>query len=354
MEMLIVLVVLVGIALVAVGRGGALREDDPDRVDTRVPAPGEQVLPESVDAIRFGLAFRGYRMDEVDDALDRLRDEIAVLRAHRDTPAATLTTASAAVQEPAPAAAPDPMGQPYPAPIPQPASRFAPIDGPSVWAPPPTPPPSAPAPAAWQPEPAPELDPEETDSEPVLDAAAVPEEEPELDATPAEEPSTPPSWAQWAPATAPLETMPEPAAPLDVEPPPAAPTAAEAWALDPLHAAHPGPEAAELEPAELEPAELEPAEPEAAADETTTGEPAPVEPADEAPVDQTAELDDADLAESAEVTQDEAGGPIAWEREEPAAELRPATVQQPAVTDESQPPAAPAWGTLPPDEPPRA
>ncbi|MDX6274383.1 MAG: hypothetical protein QOJ92_1593 [Frankiales bacterium] len=342
MEMLIVLVVLVGIALVAVGRGGALREDDPDRVDTRVPAPGEQVLPESVDAIRFGLAFRGYRMDEVDDALDRLRDEIAVLRAHRDTPAATLTTASAAVQEPAPAAAPDPMGQPYPAPIPQPASRFAPIDGPSVWAPPPTPPPSAPAPAAWQPEPepapAPELDPEETDSEPVLDAA-VPEEEPELDATPAEEPSTPPSWAQWAPATAPLETMPEPAAPLDVEPPPAAPTAAEAWALDPLHAAHPGPEAAELEPAE----------PEAAADETTAGEPAPVEPADEAPVDQTAELD-----ESAEVTQDEAGAPIAWEREEPAAEVRPAPVQQPAVTDEPQPPAAPAWGTLPPDEPPRA
>ena len=78
--MLILLAILVGIALVAVGRGGALRDDHPDRVDTRIPPPGQPVLPEAVDAIRFGLAFRGYRMDEVDDALDRLRDEIALLR----------------------------------------------------------------------------------------------------------------------------------------------------------------------------------------------------------------------------------------------------------------------------------
>jgi DivIVA domain-containing protein len=30
-----------------------------------------------VDRIRFSLGFRGYRMDQVDDVLERLRDRIA-------------------------------------------------------------------------------------------------------------------------------------------------------------------------------------------------------------------------------------------------------------------------------------
>jgi DivIVA domain-containing protein len=34
------------------------------------------MTPNDVDALRFGLAFRGYRMDQVDDALDRLREEL--------------------------------------------------------------------------------------------------------------------------------------------------------------------------------------------------------------------------------------------------------------------------------------
>ncbi|GAB2739776.1 DivIVA domain-containing protein [Sinomonas soli] len=38
----------------------------------------EHPNPEDVDAVRFALAFRGYRMDQVDEVLARLRDRIGV------------------------------------------------------------------------------------------------------------------------------------------------------------------------------------------------------------------------------------------------------------------------------------
>jgi DivIVA domain-containing protein len=54
--------------------------------------PAGRIPPEAVDRTRFGLAFRGYRMAEVDDVLDRLRDELAgrdaeidALRGHTET-----------------------------------------------------------------------------------------------------------------------------------------------------------------------------------------------------------------------------------------------------------------------------
>lgn len=37
----------------------------------------EDVLPADVDRIRFSLGLRGYRMDQVDHVLDRLRDQLA-------------------------------------------------------------------------------------------------------------------------------------------------------------------------------------------------------------------------------------------------------------------------------------
>ncbi|MGW9414425.1 DivIVA domain-containing protein [Arthrobacter cupressi] len=33
--------------------------------------------PSDVDAVRFGLGLRGYRMDQVDEVLDELRDQLA-------------------------------------------------------------------------------------------------------------------------------------------------------------------------------------------------------------------------------------------------------------------------------------
>jgi DivIVA domain-containing protein len=73
--LLVVLAVIAGIALVAAGRGGSLPEVEPDR-SPRGRLPSGDITREQVDGLRFTLALRGYRMDEVDEVLDRLVDEI--------------------------------------------------------------------------------------------------------------------------------------------------------------------------------------------------------------------------------------------------------------------------------------
>lgn len=49
------------------------------------------LAPADVDKLRFALGLRGYRMDQVDEVLDRLRDEIAL----KDARIAELETAIA-------------------------------------------------------------------------------------------------------------------------------------------------------------------------------------------------------------------------------------------------------------------
>jgi len=73
--LLVVLAVIGGIAVVAAGRGGSLPEPDPDRATTGTLADDE-VDRTHVDGLRFTLAVRGYRMDEVDEVLDKLVDEL--------------------------------------------------------------------------------------------------------------------------------------------------------------------------------------------------------------------------------------------------------------------------------------
>jgi DivIVA domain-containing protein len=70
-----VLVVLAmgGIAVVAAGRGTPLAPAYDDRPDATVPA-GE-LGADALRRVRFSLAFRGYRMSEVDALLDRLARE---------------------------------------------------------------------------------------------------------------------------------------------------------------------------------------------------------------------------------------------------------------------------------------
>lgn len=72
-----VLVVLAmgAIAMLAAGRGEPMAPAYDDRPDTRVP--GDRPLT-GVDlrAVRFPLAFRGYRMAEVDALLERLAAEL--------------------------------------------------------------------------------------------------------------------------------------------------------------------------------------------------------------------------------------------------------------------------------------
>ncbi|HEX4698275.1 MAG TPA: DivIVA domain-containing protein [Actinomycetes bacterium] len=73
--LLVVLAVIGGIAVVAAGRGGSLGEPDPDRATTG-SLPDDEVDRSHVDGLRFTLALRGYRMDEVDAVLDKLVDEL--------------------------------------------------------------------------------------------------------------------------------------------------------------------------------------------------------------------------------------------------------------------------------------
>jgi DivIVA domain-containing protein len=72
-----VLIVLAmgGVALLAAGRGRPLAEDYGDRPDSLVPVDGP-VQADHLRRIRFSLAFRGYRMAEVDELLDRLAREL--------------------------------------------------------------------------------------------------------------------------------------------------------------------------------------------------------------------------------------------------------------------------------------
>ena len=64
------------VALLAVGRLGELPDVDPDRPPTAMPED-RPVGPADVDAVRFTVGMRGYRMDEVDEVLDRLASEVA-------------------------------------------------------------------------------------------------------------------------------------------------------------------------------------------------------------------------------------------------------------------------------------
>jgi DivIVA domain-containing protein len=70
----IVVAVIGGVAVVAAGRGGTMAESFDDRPDARVPAEGPLTTAD-LRQVRFGTAFRGYRMSEVDALLDRLAAE---------------------------------------------------------------------------------------------------------------------------------------------------------------------------------------------------------------------------------------------------------------------------------------
>lgn len=70
----VVAVLLMGaIAVVAAGRGGSLPEAYDDRRDVRVP--DRALGGDDLRRVRFSLAFRGYRMSEVDTLLARLADQ---------------------------------------------------------------------------------------------------------------------------------------------------------------------------------------------------------------------------------------------------------------------------------------
>ena len=72
---ILVVLAMGGIAVVAAGRGTPMAPAYDDRPDATVPRDGE-LQPEDLRRVRFSLAFRGYRMSEVDALLDRLAHEM--------------------------------------------------------------------------------------------------------------------------------------------------------------------------------------------------------------------------------------------------------------------------------------
>lgn len=91
--LLVVTALLVGVVLLALGRGDGLAEQELDDVVVDLP-PDRPVVASDVESVRLPLAIRGYRMAEVDDVLDRLAAELAV----RDAQIRDLQSASAADQ----------------------------------------------------------------------------------------------------------------------------------------------------------------------------------------------------------------------------------------------------------------
>ena len=71
---ILVVLALGGIAVVASGRGAPMAPSYDDAPDSLVPAHGP-VTADDLRRIRFPLAFRGYRMAEVDALLERLAEE---------------------------------------------------------------------------------------------------------------------------------------------------------------------------------------------------------------------------------------------------------------------------------------
>lgn len=73
--LLVAVVVVFAIAAVAAGRGDAMADAVPDRPELVLPE-GRLLTRGDLDTLRFSVGFRGYRMDEVDEVLDRVAAEL--------------------------------------------------------------------------------------------------------------------------------------------------------------------------------------------------------------------------------------------------------------------------------------
>lgn len=71
---ILIVLAMGGVAVLAAGKGTPMADVYDDRPDARVPAAGP-LSGADLRRVRFSLAFRGYRMSEVDTLLERLAAE---------------------------------------------------------------------------------------------------------------------------------------------------------------------------------------------------------------------------------------------------------------------------------------
>jgi DivIVA domain-containing protein len=93
----VVIIALIGaVVVVAVGRGGAMSEVYDDRPDATVP-DGRPLTADDLRDVSFSTAVRGYRMDEVDALIARVRADLIARESaaptHAGPPAEQPTTA---------------------------------------------------------------------------------------------------------------------------------------------------------------------------------------------------------------------------------------------------------------------
>jgi DivIVA domain-containing protein len=76
LQILLVLAVVAGVGAVATGvvRGGL---EAPESTLPQSPLPAGRLAADDLRDVRFSLALRGYRMQEVDEVLDRMTNELA-------------------------------------------------------------------------------------------------------------------------------------------------------------------------------------------------------------------------------------------------------------------------------------
>jgi DivIVA domain-containing protein len=72
---ILIVLALGGIALLAAGKGTPMAEAYDDRPGLDLPPTGP-IRASDLRRVRFSLAFRGYRMSEVDEVLDRLASQL--------------------------------------------------------------------------------------------------------------------------------------------------------------------------------------------------------------------------------------------------------------------------------------
>ena len=80
---ILIVLAMGGIAVLAAGKGAPMAEVYDDRPDALVPAD-RPITGEDLRKVRFSLAFRGYRMSEVDALLERLASEREQLASERE------------------------------------------------------------------------------------------------------------------------------------------------------------------------------------------------------------------------------------------------------------------------------